>query len=101
MCSSDLVGREGKYGTLRRLLDHGFVDAHALESAGQGNRAVDRHLPGELEIERAADVEEDGTIPCQCDEPSSDFTMLSHIALASANSIMVLSRKNSSLSTPA
>ena len=32
---------------------------------------------------------------------SSDLTMFSHIALASPNSIIVLSRKNSSLSTPA
>ena len=37
----------------------------------------------------------------QCAEPSSALTMFSHITLASANSIMVLSRKNSSLSTPA
>ena len=95
------VRREGGNGALRGLLDHGLVDAHALKPARRGDRAVDRALPRELEIERPADVEEDGAVGAQCAEPSSAFTMFSHITLASANSIMVLSRKNSSLSTPA
>ena len=95
------VRREGRDRLVRGLLDHRLVDTHAFQSAGRGDGAVQRHLAREFEVDRAADVEDDGADAAQCEEPSSALTMFSHITLASANSIMVLSRKNSSLSTPA
>ena len=95
------VRREGRDRPVRSLLDRRLVDPQALKPAGRGDGAVQRHFAREFEVDRAADVEQDGAVAAQCDEPSSAFTMFSHIALASANSIMVLSRKNSSLSTPA
>ena len=43
------------------LLDHGLVISNAFHAAGRGDRAVDRHLPGELrDRSRHADVEQDG-----------------------------------------
>ena len=53
---------EGRDRLVRRGLDHGLVDPHPFHAAGRGDRAVDRHLPGKLEIDRAADVEQDGAI---------------------------------------
>ena len=56
------VGREGRDRRLRRLVDHRLVDANALQSAGRGDGAVDRDLPGELHVDGAADVEQDCAI---------------------------------------
>ena len=56
------VGCEGRDRRFGRLVDHRLVDANALQAAGRGDGAVDRDLPGELHVDGAADVEEDGAI---------------------------------------
>ena len=56
------IGREGFDRRLRRLLDHGLVDANAFQPTGRGDGAVDGDFPGEFQIERTTDVEEDCAI---------------------------------------
>ena len=56
------VGREGRDRCLRRLVDHRLVDADAFQPAGRGDGAVDRDFPGELQVDGAADVEQDCAI---------------------------------------
>ena len=87
------------FGDVRRTrLD--YVSRAANERAVAGCLWPLGRLGVRADSEQCGDQAE-GCDPTQCEEPSSDFTMFSHITLASANSIIVLSRKNSSLSTPA
>ena len=54
------IGCEGLDRPVGGFLDHRRIDSYAVHAAGGGDRAVDGDLPGEFEVDRAADVEQDG-----------------------------------------
>ena len=54
------VGRERLDRLLRCLVDRGLVEPDALHAAGRGDRAFDGDLVGKLDVDRAADIEQDG-----------------------------------------
>jgi hypothetical protein len=56
------IGREGRDRCFGRIVDHRLVDSNTFQPAGRGDGAVDRDFPGELHVDGAADVEEDGAI---------------------------------------
>jgi hypothetical protein len=51
------IGREGCHRLFGGLLHHRRIDPNAFHAAGRRDGPVDRHLPGELQVDRAADVE--------------------------------------------
>ena len=77
-------------------------------AGGRAQPASDSPVASAMKRRRRIDTPEgglpSGEVPGRRrsgDQWSSDLTISSHIFLASPNSIMVLSRKNSSFSTPA